>query len=87
MKISKKIEKKFKKLKNHFPALFLPKTGWVRPKKTEKILVLSSVHTGPVQENSEKSSVKIQKTKKPLSGIFLAKTGWDWPRKAKKKKK
>ena len=35
-KISKKIEKKTKKLKNLFPELFLAKTGVDRPKKREK---------------------------------------------------
>ena len=32
----KKIAKKFKKLKNLFPALFLAKMGWDRPRKGEK---------------------------------------------------
>ena len=31
-KILKKIVKKFKKFKHHFPTLFLDKTGWDRPK-------------------------------------------------------
>ena len=35
-KFPKKIAKKFKKLKNHFPALFLAKTGQDRPRKREK---------------------------------------------------
>ena len=35
-KIPKKIVKKFKKFKNHFPALFLAKTGRDRPRKRKK---------------------------------------------------
>ena len=35
-KIPKKIAKKFKKLKNLFPELFLAKTRWDRPRKQEK---------------------------------------------------
>ena len=35
-KFKKKIAKKFKKLKNLFPALFLAKNGWDRPKKWKK---------------------------------------------------
>ena len=35
-KISKKIDKEIKKLKNLFPELFLAKTGVDRPKKTRK---------------------------------------------------
>ena len=35
-KIPKKIAKKFKKFKNLFPVLFLAKTGWDRPRKSEK---------------------------------------------------
>ena len=35
-KFRKKIAKKFKKLKNHFSALFLTKTGWDMPRKRKK---------------------------------------------------
>ena len=35
-KILKKIGKEIKKLKNHFPALFLAKTGLDRPRKRKK---------------------------------------------------
>ena len=37
-KISRKIAKKFKKLKNLFQEIFLAKTGWDRPRKGEKKL-------------------------------------------------
>ena len=66
-------------------ALVLAKTGWDRPKKREKkILVPNSVHTRLGEENSEKNSIKIEKIKKPLFTIILAKTGWDRSRKKKK---
>ena len=51
----KKIAKKFKKLKNPFPVLFL---------------ALNSVLTRPRQENSLKNSKKHSKIKKPHSGII-----------------
>ena len=74
-KISKKTVKKFKKFKNHFPALFLAKTGWDRPTKRKKILLLNSVQTRLLQENSEKNSKKIEKIKKPLSDIISSQNG------------
>ena len=76
-KIPKKIVKKFKKFKNHFPTLFLAKTGLDRPRKRKKkILLPNSVQTRLGQENSEKSSKKIEKIKKNLfPTLFLAKTG------------
>ena len=84
-RIPKKRAKKFKKQKNLFPALFLAKTGWDRPRKGKKILVPNSVHTRPRQENSKKNSKKIKKTKKNLfPTIFLSKTGSDRLRKEKK---
>ena len=63
-KFRKKIAKKFKKLKNHFPALFLVKRDKIGREKEKKILVLNSIHTQPGQENSEKNSKKIEKIKK-----------------------
>ena len=71
-KITKKIAKKFKQLKNLLPVLFLAKTERNRPRKVKKILVPNSVHTRPEQENYEKNSKKIQKIKKPLSGIIFS---------------
>ena len=120
----KKIEKKIRKLKNLFPALFWAKTGldWRRKrdknftpefcsystrarkfeiktsKKIQKIkkvnsdnisiqnglgerknekkkLFLNSVHTRPVQGNSEKKAKKFKKLKKPFQALFLGKTG------------
>ena len=70
-KIPKEIVKNFKKFKNHFPTLFLAKTGWDRRRKRKKkILLPNSVHTRPRQENDEKNSKKIEKIKKPLSDII-----------------
>ena len=75
-KIPKKIVKKFKKFKNHFPTLFSAKTGWDRPKKRKKkILPPNSVETRVGQENSEKNSNKIEKIIKPLSDIIFSQNG------------
>ena len=46
-KVSKKIAKKFRKLKKPFPALFLAKTGRDKPRKVEKIFVPNFIHTQP----------------------------------------
>ena len=59
--ISKKIAKKFKKLKKLFPVLFLAKTGRYKLREKKKILVQKSVHTRPGQENFEKNSKKFKK--------------------------
>ena len=85
MKIPKKIEKKFKKLKNLFAALFLAKTGWDRRKKRKKILVPNSVHTQHGEENSEKNSTKILNNKKPLSAIIFSQYGMRLAEKERKK--
>ena len=75
-KISKKIAKILKKLKNHFPTLFLAKTGLDRPRKRKKKFLLpNSVQTRLGQENSEKNSKKIEKIKKPLSVIIFSQNG------------
>ena len=70
-----KNSKKFKKLKNLFPALFLAKRGCDRPRKTKKNLVSNSVHTRPGQANFEKNKKKIKKSKNLFPELFLAKTG------------
>ena len=54
--------------------------------REKKILVPNSVHTRPVQENSEKNRKKIQKIKKPLSGIMFSQNGMRLAKKEKKKK-
>ena len=63
--------KKFKKLKNLFPVLHLPKTSRDWPgKRKKKNLVPNSVHTRPGIENSEKNSKKFEKSKKPLIALL-----------------
>ena len=65
--------KKFKKLKNLFPALFLAKEDEIGHKiEKKKNLDPNSVHTRPGQENIEKNSKKI---KKPLPNIILCQNG------------
>ena len=65
-------EKKFKKLKNLFPVLFLARTGWDRPRKRKKKIFpeFRSYSTG--QENSEKNSKKIEKIENPFSSIIFS---------------
>ena len=85
-KIPKEIIKKLKKFKNHFPTLFLAKTGWDRRgKRKKKNLLPNSVQTRLGQENSEKIAKKLKTLKNLFPTLFLAKTGWDRPRKRKKK--
>ena len=74
-KIPKKIYKKFKKIKYHFPALFLSKMGSDWPKKRKKILVPNSVHTQPVLENFKAKNKKIQKIKKVYSSVISIENG------------
>ena len=77
--------KKFKKLKNPFPALFLAITDEIGGEREKKILYPNTVHTRPGQENSEKNRKKIKKLKNHFPALFLAKTGLDRPRKREKK--
>ena len=73
MKNSKKIQN----IENPLLAFFSAKTGLDWQKKSEKkILVQNSVHTRPVEENSEKKLAKKFKTLKNLFlALFLARTG------------
>ena len=74
-KISKKIVKKIKKLKNLFPELLLAKTGLDRPKKREKkIFTLTSVHSLG-KKIPKKIAKKLKKLKNLFTALFLAKTG------------
>ena len=50
----------------------------------KKNLFLNSVHTQPVQVNSEKNRKKIKNLKNLFLALVLAKTGWDRPRKSVK---
>ena len=86
MKISKKIEKKIKKLKNLFPELFLAKTTVDRPRnRGKKNFAPIFVHTRPGEDNSEKNSKKIQKIKKPHSGSISSQNGMRYAEKERKK--
>ena len=73
-------KKKIKKLKNLFPALFLAKTGFDRPRKIKKILVSNSVHTRPGQENCK----KYHKIEKHTSDIISSQNGMRQVEKEKK---
>ena len=64
--------KKFKKLKNLCPALFLANEDEIGQKIEKKNLDPNSIHTRPGQENIEKNSKKI---KKPLPNIILCQNG------------
>ena len=54
-------------------------------KERKKILVPSSIHTRPGQENSEKNTKKLQKVKKPLSGIIFSQNEMRQAEKERKK--
>ena len=84
-KIPKTIEKKIKKLKNLFMALFLPKTGMRQAEKEKKNFVPNSVHTRHGQENSEQNSKKIKKIKTPLPGIIFGQNEMRQAEKLRKK--
>ena len=77
---SKKIGKKFKKLKNIKMASFQAKTGRERPRKREKKLSLRSVPTRPGIKNSK----KIQNIKKHHYGFFSSQNEMGLAEKEKK---
>ena len=88
MKIPKNIAKEFQKLINLFPALFLAKTGWDRPRKwkKKKISVPNSVLTQPDLENYKKKKIekKFKKLKNLIPALFLSEIGWKRPGKREK---
>ena len=71
-KIPKKIAKKFKKLKNLFPLIFLDKTGWDRPRKREKNF---SPEFCSYPTRSRKFQKNCKKIKKINSGIISIQNG------------
>ena len=80
--ISKKIAKKFKKLKNIIMASFQAKIGWERMRTCEKKkLSFRSIQSRPGIGISKKIEKKIEKIKKKKKNInvasFKAKTGRD----------
>ena len=68
--IPKKIEKKFKKFKNHILTLFLAETGWDRPRKRKKNVTSELRSNSTRARNSEKNCKKSDKIKKPLPDII-----------------
>ena len=75
-KIPKKKGKKFKKLKNLFPTLFLAKTGWDGRRKRKKKFpseFRSKPDSGKKIPN--KIAKKLEKLKKPLSDINFSQNG------------
>ena len=78
---SKKIAKKFKKLKHTFMASLQAKTGSKRQRKREKKITVSFCPTRHVIENSRKIAKKIRKIKNTITTSFQEKIGWKRPRK------
>ena len=75
-KISKKIVKKLKKFKNHFPTLFLAKTGWARQRKRKKkIYFWIPFKPDSGKKILKKIAKKLKKLKKPPSDINFSQNG------------
>ena len=76
-KIPKENAKKFKKLKNNFPALFLAKTGGDRIRQAEKeIKVLQNripFTLDPGEKIPKENAKKFKKFKNNFPSLFLAK--------------
>ena len=69
---SKKITKKFKKLKNTFRASFQANIGWKRLRKGEnKKISFRFVLTRRVIENSKKIAIKLKKIKKIPLWLYI----------------
>ena len=86
MKIPNKIAKKIKKTKKTpYQHYLLAKWDEIGGEREKKILVTTSVHTRPGQENYEKNRKKNQKIKKPISGIILGQNGIRLAEKERKK--
>ena len=83
---SKKIVKKFKKLKNSTMASFQAKIGWKMPGKREyKKVSFSFLPTRREIENSKKIITKLEKIKNTIMASFQAKIGWKRMRKRENK--
>ena len=71
--LKKKLAKKFKKLKNFFPALFLARTGWDWARRGEKNFSPEfHSYSTPERKFQKKISKKIKKIKKLLSNIIFS---------------
>ena len=69
--IPKKLQKKFKKLKNTITASFQVKTGWKRPRKRENIKIVVPFRSNPTRNRKlKKNSKKIQRFKKYHYGFI-----------------
>ena len=78
-------KKKSKKLKNHFPELFLDKTGVACSKRREKrILPLFRFILGLGMKIPRKIAKKLKTLKNLILALFLVKTRLDKPRKREK---
>ena len=82
---ARKFQKKYKKkLKNQFPALFLAKTGWDRPRNRKNFTPELCSYPTWARNFQIKNSVKIQKIKKVNSDIISIQ---NWLGEGKKEKK
>ena len=77
----KKLVKKYKKLKNFFPTLFLARTGWDWARRGEKNF---SPEFRSYSTPEKKWAKKFKKLKNFFPALFLARTGWDWARRGEK---
>ena len=84
---SEKNSKKIRKIeKNLYPALFLDKTGWDRPRKGEKNFSPEfSSYLTPERKFRKKISKNIQKNKKLLSSIIFSQNEMRLGEKGRKK--
>ena len=80
----KKVVKKFKKLQNLFPTLFLAKTPIGRKREQKFLYRISSV-LGLGMKIPKKNSKKIRKMKKPYSVIIYSQNGMIQVEKERKK--
>ena len=78
------MEKKIKKLKSHFPTLFLAKTPIGRKREQKYLYRILSV-LGLGKKIPKKIAKKFDKLKNLIPALFLPKTGWDRLRKWEKK--
>ena len=75
-KILKKIAKKFKKFKNHFPTLFLAETGWDSPRKRKKNFTSEfRSYSTRARKFRKKIAIKLKKLKNLFPTLFLVITG------------
>ena len=82
----KKIENKFKKLKNTIKVSFRANLGWERPRKCENKNYRSDQFLSEPQQRIEKKiAKKFKKQKNTKIASFQSKTGWERPRKSDNK--